>query len=86
MSSGKGILVGSQGTAVGSAYGEPYGRAVGYAYGEPAPFSGAPYAGDEVAEHTGCAGTTKKGAPCKAPKAKGTDHCVGHLKALKSAP
>lgn len=84
--SGKGILVGSQGQAVESAYGEPYIRTAGYQYGaEPAPWSGMPYIGDEDALHSSCSATTKKGTLCKAPKAKGTDMCIGHLKAAQSA-
>lgn len=68
---------GDDAVPVDSQYGEPSMRAVGYNYGVPVPdWHGV----DTVPEHTGCLGITKKGDPCKAPKAKGTDLCVGHLR------
>jgi len=74
-------------TPVEGQYGEANPRTSAYSYGVPAPWSGAPGPDDQVAqdEHTSCSETTKKGAPCKAPRAKGTDLCIGHLRSRHSA-
>lgn len=58
-------------------YGEANPRTAAHSYGVPAPWSGAPGPEDTP---TVCSCTTKKGTPCKAPRAKGTDKCVGHLR------
>ena len=47
----------------------------------PAIGSGASLPTESVVDrHTGCAGMTKVGEPCRARKANGTDWCVGHLR------
>jgi hypothetical protein len=48
-----------------------------------------PYAGPEKladtkspAKHTACMFTRADGSLCRGPRAKGTQHCIGHLRSL----
>jgi len=75
---------GGRGVSTESIYGEPAMRAVGHTFGVPAPFSGAPGPDEVVQDETKCSETTKKGTPCKAPRAKGTDLCIGHLRSAST--
>lgn len=86
---GYGVPVGEywgRGDLAESKYGEPAMRAVGYTQGVLAPWSGVPGPEDTVVqdERHRCSETTKKGRPCGAPPAKGTDMCVGHLRSLST--
>lgn len=77
---------GGRGVSVESLHGEPALRAVGYTQGVPAPWSGREGPEDEVVqdERVTCSETTKKGTPCRAPRAKGTDLCIGHLRSAST--
>lgn len=46
-----------------------------------APPSGTPY----VPKYESCAIVRENGDRCKGPKAKGTDYCIGHLRAMEKA-
>jgi hypothetical protein len=83
---GMGIPVGSQGATLDQQYGGvPYGRAVGYNYGVPAPQFGEENDAEAVVhEGHSCSETTKKGTACKAPPAKGTNLCIGHLRSAST--
>lgn len=48
---------------------------------EPAPPSGVPYGGVTYKNGT-CTAETNNGDFCMAPKAKGTEFCIGHIKKL----
>jgi len=62
---------------IGSGMADYHGEGV-----EIAPPSGIPYGGVHYKNGL-CQAMTNKEEQCKAPKAKGTDYCAGHLNSLK---